>query len=215
MGSISLSRLDLLLRKGRTLLDRLCGLDFLTTINPQDVGLNARQVNRSTPSGSRYLARVLRDLKVTADDSILDVGCGKGSAMRSMLRFPFGRIDGIELSEHIAAIAERNFEKLKAGGVRVFVADAARFAGYDDYNMVYLYNPFPASVMAHVVDALIESVSRSERELVVIYNNAKCHDLVVGRGVFVRKRVYPSEWGTGINLYSNRDGEGSRVAGST
>ncbi len=197
-------------RRARILLDSFRGLDFLTAVKPEEVGLDSASVRKSTPSGNRYLVKVLRGLSITAADSILDIGCGKGSAMRTMLKFPFARVDGLELSEPIAAVAARNFRKLKADRTRVFVGDASRFSGYDAYNVVYLYNPFPVSVMSRVVDALIQSIRRAERELVVIYNNAVCGDVVVGGGVFARMAVYPSEWGTGISVYSNRDDGNTR-----
>ncbi len=203
-----------LVRKLRLLLDRARGLDFMTTIRPEDVGLDPKCARRSTPSGNKYLANVLRDLNVTPADSVVDVGCGKGSAMRTMLRFPFARVDGIELSEHIAAIATRNFKRLNASRATVFICDAPLFSGYDAYNVVYFYNPFSADVMSQVVDALVQSVRRSNRELVVIYNNAVCHDIVISRGVFTRAGVYPSEWGTGIAVYSSRDGIDSRLFAS-
>lgn len=199
-------------RRFRIWIDRLRGLDFLTNIRPEEVGLDASRVGKSTPSGNRYLANVLRAIQVTPEDSILDVGCGKGSAMRTMLQFPFARIDGLELSDAIAAITVRNFEKLKADRIRVFVGDAEQFDGYGDYSVIYIYNPFPASVMSRVVDALVESVRRSKRELIIIYNNAICDDLVVGSGVFRRVAVFPSEWCTGIAVYSNRDDGESRLA---
>ncbi len=192
------------IRRVRTLLDDFRGLDFLPSIRPQEVGLDGRRVRGSTPSGNRYLAEVLRALSISADDSILDVGCGKGSAMRTMLKFPFARIDGIELSERIAAIAARNFRRLKVERARVLVGDASCFSGYDAYDYVYLYNPFSNRVMSRVIDALIESVHRRERRLTVIYNNPICHDVVIRRGVFSRVAIHPSEWGSGIAVYSNR-----------
>lgn len=191
------------IRRVRRLLDSCRGLDFLTPVRQEEVGLDATEVRKSTPSGNRYLANALRQLDITSEDSILDVGCGKGSAMRTMLKFPFARVDGIELAEPIAAIAERNFSRLKADRIRIFVGDASRFSGYDAYNFVYLYNPFSARVMSRVIDALVQSIHRSERDLTIIYNNAVCHDVVVREGVFSRVAFYPSEWGSGISVYSN------------
>jgi cyclopropane fatty-acyl-phospholipid synthase-like methyltransferase len=52
----------------------------------------------------------LNDLNITANDSIIDIGCGKGSAMLSMLGFPFARVDGVELSQQIGSIAIRNLK---------------------------------------------------------------------------------------------------------
>ncbi|PDV99212.1 hypothetical protein A9Q02_22285 [Candidatus Chloroploca asiatica] len=191
--------------------DRLRGLDFLTAVRAEDAGLDPTYAFRSSPSGNKYLRRILTDLKITSKDAILDIGCGKGSAMRTMLAFPFVRVDGIELSEQLAAIATRNFKRLKAQRAHVFHGDASMFAGYDAYNIVYLYNPFPANVMQPVVQALMRSVHEAARELVIIYNNPTCHATVVAQGVFAQKGRYPDQWGNGIVLYSNRDGRESRL----
>ncbi|MBP1465519.1 methyltransferase domain-containing protein [Candidatus Chloroploca sp. M-50] len=194
--------------------DRLHGLDFLTTLRAEEAGLDPHSAFGSSPSGNKYLKHILTDLKITPKDAILDIGCGKGSALRTMLAFPFVRVDGIELSGKIAAIATRNFKRLNAHRVNVFHGDASMFSGYDAYNIVYLYNPFPVSVMRPVVQALTRSVQEVERELVIIYNNPTCHETVVAQGVFAQKGRYPDQWGNGIALYSNRDGRDSRLFGN-
>lgn len=106
--------------RSRILLDKFRGLDFLTVILPEDVGLDPKQAYHSSPSGNKYLVNVLNDINISSQDSIIDIGCGKGSAMRMMLKFPFARVHGIELSEHIAAIAVNNFKRLNRSRGRVF-----------------------------------------------------------------------------------------------
>lgn len=197
--------------KCRLSLERIRGLDFMTFIEPESVGLDPTIAFRSSPSGNKYLINVLNDLKITPKDSIIDIGCGKGSAICKMLKFPFSKIDGIELSEHIASIAVENFKRLHTKRVKIITCDASLFNDYDSYNMIYLYNPFPGCVMMSVIDALICSVNRLERELIIIYNNPTCHDNVVSRNVFSRVATYPDQWGNGIAVYSNRDAENSRL----
>ena len=200
-----------LVYRSRLFIDRLRRLDFMTFIEPEDVGLDPKYTYRSSPSGNKYLVNVLNDLNISAQDSILDIGCGKGSAMRKMLKFPFARIEGIEISEQIAAIATQNFKRLHANRCRIFICDASLFRDYDAYNMVYFYNPFPNSVMSNVIDSLIRSIQSLERELIIVYNNPTCHDIVIGKGVFSKIADYPDEWGNGIFIYSNRDSNNSRL----
>lgn len=199
------------MRKSKILLDRFRGLDFLTVIQPEEVGLDSTFVYRSSPSGDEYLESLLVDFNISSKDAIIDIGCGKGSAMRTMLKFPFARVDGLELSDHIASIATRNFERLKANRSRIFIGDASQFTEYDAYNIVYLYNPFPCSVMIDVVDSLIQSINRADRELVIIYNNATCNDVVISNGTFAKMGVYPDKWGNLVSIYSNRKFNNSRL----
>lgn len=154
--------LENLKRKSKILWDIFHGLDFLTVIQPEDVGLDSKKAYRSSPSGDKFLQNLLMDFNISSQDSIIDIGCGKGSAMRTMLKFPFAQVDGIELSEYIAKIAARNFERLKADRSRIFIGNAARFKKYDAYNIVYFYNPFPCNVMLDVVNSLIYSIKKNK-----------------------------------------------------
>ena len=203
-----------LARRSRIVLDRLRGLDFLSITAAEDVGLDPALAQDSAPSGNKYLVNVLKDLNISSDDSILDIGCGKGSAMRTMLKFPFARVDGVEISERIAGIAARNFRRLNADRSRIFVRNASLFEDYDPYNFVYFYNPFNHSIMSDVMKAVIKSVNRAERELIIVYSTPAAHDVVVGQGVFSQIGAYPYERGNWIAVYSNRFGPDSRVSTS-
>jgi SAM-dependent methyltransferase len=186
--------------------DRLRGLDFVRMVWPEEVGLDPNDANPSTPSGDRWLRDVFRDLRIRPQDSIIDIGCGKGSAMRVMLRFPFGRVDGIELSEQIAAIARSNFRRLRvpAERCRIHTANAAEFGDLDGYTYVYLSNPFSCSVMRRFVANVSASLARSPRPLSIIYDNPVCQDAVIATGQFSRVAQYPDAWGNAIAVFANR-----------
>lgn len=201
-----------IVRKGEMLLDSIRGFDFLRVVHSQDVGLDPQLSYRSSPSGDKYLKELLIDFKISSQDSIIDIGCGKGSAMRVMLKFPFSNVDGIELSGDIAKIAKRNFEKLRANRCTIYIGDASKFRDFDLYTMVYFYNPFPSSVMEKVVNELKESIHRKDRELVIIYNNATCNDAIVNQNFFVKMGVYDDKWGNLISVYSNRTYDCSRLS---
>lgn len=102
-------------RRLRIWKDRREGLDFLLVIKPQESGLDENLIHRASPSGNKYLRSLLLDLDIRAGDAILDVGCAKGSAMRTMLEFPFDMVDGVEISEKLATIAQANFKHLEKG----------------------------------------------------------------------------------------------------
>ncbi|MCZ2444293.1 MAG: class I SAM-dependent methyltransferase [Flavobacteriales bacterium] len=206
-----LSLLKKLKRQSQILIDKLQGLDFLTMVEPEEVGLNPQTAYRSSPSGDKFLKHLLDDFKITLHDAIIDIGCGKGSAMRVMQKFPFDKVDGLELSSHIAEIAKRNFKKLKNEKSRIIVGDAREFQQYDAYNIIYLYNPFPCAIMSEVVHLLEASAKRLDRELIIIYNNAICHEAVIKNGVFQKHGIYPDIRGNLLSIYSNRDFNQSRL----
>jgi precorrin-6B methylase 2 len=184
--------------------DRLRGLDFLSVVNAEEAGLDPNLSYDSCPSSSRFLKEVFSDFNFSPNSSIIDIGCGKGSAMRTMLKYPFVKVDGIEFSRHLATITIRNFKRLHASRTQVFIGDATKFDGYDAYDFVYFFNPFSAVVMAEVMESLIRSLQRSDRELIIIYLNPTCDEVIVNTQVFRKAGIYCRK-GNWLTVYSNRD----------
>ena len=200
-----------ILRKSSLLiLENFQGVDFSRIVMPEKVGLDPKYVE-FTPSWNKYLVRVLKDLHIDNQDTILDIGCGKGMAMLAMLKFPFARVDGIELSKEISEIAIRNFTKLKKQRWQIFNGDAIIYKDYNAYSMLYLYYPFREEIMRQVVANIHSSLSGREQEMLVIYNNPVCHEVIVKDGVFCKQREYPNGYGDRIFVYSNKDLQHSRL----
>ena len=83
--------------------------------------------------------------------------------MLAMLKFPFARVDGIELSKEISDIAIRKVTNLKKERWQVFNGDATTYKDYNAYSMLYLYDPFPEEIIRQVVDNIHSSISDSEQ----------------------------------------------------
>ena len=169
--------------------DRLARSDYATWAEPEELGLDPARSNRYTPSGFRFLRSALDQLSIDAGDRILDVGCGKGHAMRTLLRYPFARVDGLELSPELAAIAHRNLRRHHSRS-RIYVGDAGDFgAAYTEYNWFYLYNPFPEIVVRVFLSEL--DVDLHPREIFIIYCNPIHSDLLLEKG-FARTTLIPN-----------------------
>jgi SAM-dependent methyltransferase len=180
--------------------DRARGLDFETALTSEESGLNPVESHNSTPSGNHFLKRVLDVCSITLDDSILDLGCGKGSAMRLMRKYPFQRITGIELSDKVASIAARNFKRVGDSRCEVLCMDATQFMDYKPYSYLYFYNPFPRQVMQQVMDNLLSSLP-AQRAFTIVYCNPVCHETIIETGKFVQTGDFPADWGNRIYVY--------------
>jgi hypothetical protein len=175
------------------------GLDFIQVLPPEDLGFDENLVYRGSPSGDSFLIKVLEELEIEPRDSILDIGCAKVSALRVMHKFPFQKIDGLEISQTLYRIAKSNFEKMNIKNITVYNLDARDFLSFKDYKYFYFYNPFPHVVMVDVISKLVEQVG--SQQVFIIYNNPVCHE-VISKSGFHKISEHPDRWGNGIYVYS-------------
>lgn len=175
-------------------------VDF-ESASPESLGLDPHSVNRASPSGDQYLYAVLKDMHITQSHTILDVGCGKGSAMSVMARFPFLFVAGIDVSSTLAKIAATNFEKLRLQRCFVRTCDAQEFQQYDLFDFFYMYNPFPCAIMEKVLSQMELYLYRVVKKRTLIYNNPVCHEVVIDHG-WSKISEYPDVWGNKIFVYS-------------
>jgi SAM-dependent methyltransferase len=156
------------------------GVD-LTYVPLTHLGLDGARSCEYADSGGPELEDVLRELPITSTDVALDLGCGKGGALFSLSKF-FRRVTGVEISPELAAVAEKNIEKLGIGNVGVIRSDAATFDILDEYTYVYMFNPFTSPVMKQVLENLRASLERRPRSLIVIYKNPVCSEMLRSTG---------------------------------
>ena len=160
---------------------KMQGID-LGGMSLTDLGLTKEKSNWNSNSGGPELDVVLNTLSILSTDNALDVGCGKGGAMITMACHPFARVDGIEISLELVKIARENIRRLRIENATVYLGDAATFDRYADYNLYYMYNPFPEEVMRKVMSRIAISLNVRNRRATLIYKNPIYADLVVGSG---------------------------------
>ncbi len=154
-------------------------------------------------SGGPHLDKVLKTLKITARDSVVDFGSGKGGALITLSRYPFARIAGVEISPELVTIAKENLAKLDIKNVTMNVCDAVNFADLDEFNYFYFFSPFPAAVMSAVVRNIRASLTNKPRKATIIYFNPECHDAMVTDSPFVKINEF-NHHELKFYIYSNR-----------
>jgi SAM-dependent methyltransferase len=178
------------------------GLDF-GVVSVQELGLNSGRANYHKDGGGPLLYDLLRQLNITPNDSALDIGSGKAGAIATMARFPFRRVDGVEISPSLVDAARKNLQKLKISHSKIFLADATEFTQLDDYTHVFMYNPFPAAVMEQVLKNFAHSLQRNQRPLRLLYSNPLHEDAVWASSVFKKSFRYAPYEGYQISVYEN------------
>ncbi len=98
----------------------------------------------------------------------LDVGCGGGSKLLLASRY-FSRADGIEFDPGYAGSARRLIEACGLLNCEVHEANALAFESYDDYDVVYFYQPMNNTEALHDLERIIASSVRPDTILVAPY----------------------------------------------
>ena len=154
-------------------------------------------------SGGPHLDKVLKALKISPQDAVVDFGSGKGGALITLSRYPFARIAGVEISAKLAVIAKQNLDKLNIKNVTMTICDAAQLIDIDDYNYFYFFSPFPAAVMSAVIRNICSSLTKNPRKATIIYFNPEYHDAVITDSPFVKINEF-NHHELGYYIYSNR-----------
>ena len=158
---------------------RIKGVD-VSGVGIADLGLDGSRAHEYSDSG--FLVNQLFRT-IPGGDAVLDIGCGKGGAMLSLLRH-FRKVDGIEIAPALVDRARHNLRRHRLR-CQIVCADATTFNQYGSYDTFYLYNPFPAEVLGQVV----EKIWQQRPDGRIIYLNPRFPEVLEGRGFHEISRV--------------------------
>jgi len=160
---------------------RLRGID-LFGVDASELGLSTDRSFWYQNSGGPQLDAILKNLSISSNDSVLDIGCGKAGALITMARYPFARVDGLDVSPGLVEIAKQNLSCLAIRKASVLCCDAADFMDFDPYTFLYMYNPFHQAVMEQMLGNLRRSLKRCPRWLTLVYMNPRYEELITRYG---------------------------------
>jgi SAM-dependent methyltransferase len=120
-----------------------------------------------------------------ADTTFVDLGAGMGRAVLLASEIEFKSVIGVELHPALAGIARNNVRAWRRAGrerarMRIVEGDAAEFALPDGPSLVFLFNPFGATVLRRVLSAWKQR-DTGPRDLIYV-NNEQEHVLETARG---------------------------------
>jgi SAM-dependent methyltransferase len=123
--------------------------------------------------------------------SFVDVGAGKGRALLLAAELPFRKVIGVEVSEELSGIAQRNVARWSRlaqpkAKIRLVHLDAAKFRWPRTPLLVFLYNPFACSLVAQMAENLAAVAASGSGLVDLLYVNPTCTDTLTSQGLFVR-----------------------------
>lgn len=111
------------------------------------------------------LYNILSELNINSNESILDIGSGKGLALTIFHLFSFKKIVGIELSEIDYNICKENLKNLKINNIEVENINALDYNKYNEFDYLYFYNPFNEIIFEQIIKKI------HKLNIKIIYNN--------------------------------------------
>lgn len=190
--------------------DFMHGTETLARIDPRNIETDSSNKARATTYGAtraRPLVKLLGCLGLPREGSFVDLGSGKGRVLLIAAQYGFRKVIGVEFSEPLCRVARRNWEvfshrqKLESNVVVVH-ADVVDYAFHSDEIIFFLYDPFSSEVLTQVLDNLRRSVAANPRDIWLISNSPRYHELMVGCGLFNEDRRYVIG-GSEFHVYKN------------
>jgi SAM-dependent methyltransferase len=163
------------------------------------LGVDTRgQVDATVRGGVHYsplpygfIRRLLLALRLTPDDVVADVGCGKGRVLCVARLAAPRRIIGIEANQALIATARRNLRRVDRGGTMQLVHGLAQDYDYRDVTALIMYNPFDRRTMEEFCERLGETAAASPRPLRIAYANCAFEQPLHGCAWLRRTDVWP------------------------
>jgi SAM-dependent methyltransferase len=162
------------------------GVRTAEVIPLEELGLDAPDRVGHVPSPWGALRRVLDSSQIAPDDVFVDIGSGLGRVVYLAARYPFARVEGLDISEQLADDSRANLERarrrLRCRDVRIVNADLLDYELPDDATFVYCFNPFRGTIFAALLAKIFASIDRRPRGITFIYLNAVEDDQVLASG---------------------------------
>ena len=137
------------------------------------------------------LNKILKDMKINSNDSILDIGCGKGAALYKFSKY-FKNIYGVEFNKDIYNICCENMDKLNIHA-NIVNDDIDNYIIPDNVNYIFMFNPFSGETMKN-------TISKIKSGTILIYHNPLCENMLY-KNNFVELKEYKDALGININVY--------------
>lgn len=136
----------------------------------------------SKPFDHSSIDRVFEEIRMLpCEKKFMDIGCGKGQILLMAAMSEMFKIGGIEWNGEIAEICRSNMKELDVPA-EIITGDATEYKEIDEYSIFFLYNPFGESAVRRVINNILESPKRRNRDIFLVYGNPFCHKAIVESG---------------------------------
>jgi SAM-dependent methyltransferase len=126
---------------------------------------------------------ILDSLKLQPDDTVLDLGCGKGRVICCAARLNVQRVIGVEINPRHVRTAQENSRRLRGRKAKIDIFEGlAQEADISEGTAYFLFNPFGSSTLREVVARIEACAVRRSRPTRIAYVVPKWGDVLDGAG---------------------------------
>ena len=117
------------------------------------------------------------------ENSLIDVGSGKGRVMVAAAHYGFKNITGVDFAKELCKGAERNVNKIKpqfpGTTFNIFCNDILNYPIKAGDKVFFLFNPFNKEIMEKFLERIDRSVKEHRRSIYFIYANPQQKEILV------------------------------------
>ena len=106
---------------------------------------------------------------IKKDDVVVDYGCGKGRIGFFLNNHVGCKVIGVDHSERLLKVANKNLERYGDNGDILFVHSKAEEYIPDGANCFYFFNPFSTKIFRQVLKRIEESKEKNPREILIFF----------------------------------------------
>ena len=158
--------------------DRRHGIDTTGKLALSRLHITSPNVSEATwyePVPTVGFRRLMHALDIRHEDFVfIDYGSGKGRALFLASDYPFKEIIGIEFSEELHEVAERNIQRYRSPRQRTrhlgsVCIDAVDFTLPPVESVLFFYSPFKASIFEKILSNVRRSLAEHPRSLYLVF----------------------------------------------
>lgn len=158
-----------------------------------------------TMSPRKVLKRIFNDIDNKNEKGFIDIGCGKGYAIKCAFNEGFKISGGIEYNTKLYDICISNLRKDNVDIKFTSCGMAQNYEHYDLFDVFYFNNPFDAEILIDVTKKIFETHKNKKCRCYYLNpnNEAKTNAFLSAGFKFVKQIKDPSESYFHINVFEN------------
>jgi SAM-dependent methyltransferase len=138
------------------------------------------------------------DKEEIANNAFLDAGCGRGRVMAMAAWYGLKKIYGIDISPVLCHEAIHNMDIISpiypSSSFTVICADARITDISQDIGIIFMFNPFTATIMQPFLEKVIESIQQRPRKITILYANPECKEILIEMGFRQTATIQKLTW---------------------